>query len=144
MYAFSDVIDKADAKIKVLLPAYKKIYKPMSLEVESKRVLDKGYGLLFGTISETTAGTTRHLNSSCDFIVILTNALNLREDNQDIIKGLYNDAGTLVKGFKDGSRLGSAYVIDVGQFSISAPVMVTGEEHLKVEVAFSMMFRELL
>ena len=140
---FTDVIEKADTRIQSILSDYKKIYKIYNLDVEPKRVLDQGYGIIFGRMDEEP-DMTRHLTSRGDLIIIMTQYLNLLNDNQDRAIALYNDVETLIRSFKDGTRLNSNVIIDIGQYSVTQPVPIEGTEHIMVEVSFNVLFRETL
>lgn len=140
---YVDIIESAETRIGTILPAYKKILKQFNLEAESKRILDKGFSINYGDLSEDTAGTTRALTTRGTLNIVLTNSLNLRNDNQDLILDLYADIETLIRSFKDGSQLSSSALLDIGAYSISTPTLI-GEEHIYITITFNVLFRELL
>lgn len=138
---FSNVIQAADTRLASILTDYRKIHKIWDLSKEPKPTLDKGYGILFGRMEETQ-GATRHFTSRGDLIVYITNFLNLYGDSQSKVVALYNDIETVIRSFRDGSRLDSSVIVDVSGYRLSESQIIEGTEHVLVEITFDTLFRE--
>lgn len=126
---FVDVIKKAEIRLGIILPTYKKIFEIYNIEQEVKTILNKGYGIKFGVMSEApmAIGATGHFTSIGELIIVLTNSLKIRGDNQSRAESLYSDIETLIRSFRDGSRLGSSVIIDLSEYRVSEPSKIMGE-----------------
>ncbi len=140
---FNDILDKAEARLVSILPsAYKKIYEVYTPERETKPVLDRGYGVFFGPM-ETYDGATCNFSSQGDLIILLTHYSVIKGDNKSFVQDIYTDIETIIRSFKDGSRLGSVPLITVGPYNVSQPRLISGDEHIAVEITFNCLFREV-
>jgi hypothetical protein len=137
----TDIVEKAHTRLAAILTGYTIIYDIFAPERENKRVLDKGYGVIWDTITEYDGGATRNLTSRALLNVIMTYGIVLRGDIQPNLTSFYANIETVIRSFKDGSRLGSTYLVDIGAYSVTKPKLIEGKEHILCEVGFQTQFR---
>ena len=146
---FVDLLTNGESKLLSVLNTgandYVKIHNPFDPERESKRVLDRGYGIRFGRMGQVNgpSATTRFLTSRAILRVTLTNSLNTQDvDNQGLVTDLYADIETLIRAYYDGTCLDGA-ALQVRSYDATEPTIISGKEHVLVEIDFEVLFREL-
>jgi hypothetical protein len=140
---FNDLLTKAETRLSSILPsAYRKIYEVYTPERETKPVLDRGYGVYFGEM-DWYDGATCNFTSQGDLIILLTHYAKIKGDNNTLVQEIYTDIETIIRSFRDGSRLGSDSLVTVGPYRVTQPRLINGDEHLAVELTFNCLFREV-